>query len=64
MMSGEIELMICDSDNARRLGDNGETYVPLNELFTEEEIVELGIVPASPMIAAHPAAWISPATPT
>ncbi len=47
MMTGEIELMICDSDNARRHGDNGETYVPLNELFTEEEIVELGIVPAT-----------------
>jgi len=47
MMSGEIELMICDSDNARRHGDNGETYIPLSELFTEEEIAELGIVPAS-----------------
>lgn len=47
LMSGEIELMICDSDNARRHGDNGETYIPLNELFTEEEIAELGIVPAA-----------------
>lgn len=47
MMTGEIELMICDSDNARRHGDNGETYVPLSELFTDEEIAELGIVPAT-----------------
>lgn len=47
MMSNELELLLCDADNARRHGDNGETYVPLNELFTEAEIAELGIVPAT-----------------
>lgn len=47
MASNEIELLLCDADNARRHGDNGETYVPLNELFTEAEIAELGIVPAT-----------------
>lgn len=52
LMTGEIELMICDSDNARRHGDNGETYVPLSELFTEDEITELGIVPASVQIVS------------
>jgi len=47
MMSHEMELLICDADNARRHGDNGETYIPLNELFTEAEVAELGITPAS-----------------
>lgn len=47
MMSNELELLLCDADNARRHGDNGETYVPLNELFTEAEIAELDIVPAT-----------------
>lgn len=47
MMSDEIELLICDADNARRHGDNGETYIPLSELLTEEEIRELSIVTAT-----------------
>jgi len=47
MMSHEMELLLCDSDNARRHGDNGETYIPLSELFTESEIAELGISPAT-----------------
>lgn len=47
MMSDEIELLICDADNARRHGDNGETYIPLSELLTEEEISELSVVPAT-----------------
>ena len=47
MMSDEIELLICDADNARRHGDNGETYIPLSELLTEEEIRELNVVPAT-----------------
>ena len=45
MMSKEIEIMICDADNARRHGESGEAYVPLSELFTEEEQAELGIAP-------------------
>lgn len=43
MAAGEIDILICDPDNARRHGDNGETYVALDQLFTEEEIAELGI---------------------
>ncbi|MBQ2978123.1 MAG: hypothetical protein IJE17_11610 [Clostridia bacterium] len=39
----EIELMICDADNARRYGENGENYVPLDTLFTQAEQQELGI---------------------
>ncbi|MBQ9951687.1 MAG: hypothetical protein IJO98_06070 [Clostridia bacterium] len=47
LMSDEIELLLCDADNARRHGDNGETYIPLAELLTEEEISELSVVPAT-----------------
>lgn len=39
----EIDLMICDADNARRYGENGENYVPLDTLFTQAEQQELGI---------------------
>jgi len=46
-MSDELELLICDADNARRHGDNGETFVPLSELFTEAELTELEIAPAT-----------------
>lgn len=45
MATGEMELMICDSENARRHGDNGGSYIPLDELFTKEEQTALGIVP-------------------
>lgn len=44
LTSGEIELLICDPENARRYGDNGETYMTVSEAFTEEEMRELGIV--------------------
>lgn len=47
MASHEIDLLLCDEDWARRFGDGGETYVPLAELFTEEEQAELGMTPAS-----------------
>lgn len=45
MASGEMELMLCDATNARRHGDNASIYIPLSELFTEQEQEELGIVP-------------------
>lgn len=45
MASGEMELMICNSENAKRHGDNGATFIPLDELFTAEEQSALGIVP-------------------
>lgn len=47
MSSGEMELWLCDSENARRHGDNASLYVPLDELFTVEEQKELGIVPVT-----------------
>lgn len=46
-MSDELELLICDADNARRHGDNGETYLPLSALFSESELTELGVIPAT-----------------
>lgn len=47
MASHEIDLLLCDADWARRFGDGGETYVPLADLFTEEEQAELGLTPAA-----------------
>ncbi len=38
MASGEIQLLICDPDNARRYAENGESYIPISELFSEEEL--------------------------
>lgn len=46
MASHEIDLLLCDGEWARRFGDGGETYVPLADLFTEEEQAELGLTPA------------------
>lgn len=46
-MSNELELLVCDADNARRHGDNGATYIPLSELFTEAELSEMGAIPAT-----------------
>lgn len=45
LMGNEIEIMICDADNAQRHGEGGSTYMPLSQLFTAEEQAELGIVP-------------------
>ncbi len=39
----EIEIMICDADNAQRHGEGGETYMPLEKLFTPEEQIGMGI---------------------
>lgn len=47
MASGEIELLICDSDNARRYGDGGEAYVPISDLFTDDELAALGLTAVS-----------------
>ena len=47
MMAGkEVELLICDKENARRYAENGEAYMPLSQLFTEAEVAELGLTPA------------------
>jgi len=45
MLGKEIEIMICDADNAQRHGEGGNTYMPVDQLFTAEEQTELGIVP-------------------
>ena len=45
MMSKEIEIMICDPENAQRHGEGGDGYVPLDTVFTAEEQAELGIIP-------------------
>ncbi len=45
LIGKEIEIMICDADNAQRHGEGGSTYMPLDTLFTAEEQAELGIVP-------------------
>ena len=34
----EVNILITDSDNARRMGDNGEGYLPINDTFTAGEI--------------------------
>ena len=47
MSSGEMELVLMDSTNARRHGDNGSIYVPLDELFTAEEQAALNMVPVT-----------------
>ena len=41
MAAGEVDVLITDADNARRYGDNGESYIALSELFTEEELAAL-----------------------
>ena len=41
--ANEIEIMICDPDNAFRHGENGATYLALDKLFDEEEQEALGI---------------------
>ena len=42
-LSKEIEIMICDADNAQRHGEGGGAYMALDKLFTAEEQAELGI---------------------
>lgn len=42
MLGKEIEIMICDAENAQRHGEGGNTYMPLSKLFTEAELTELG----------------------
>ena len=42
MASGEVELWICDQENALRYADNGTNYVALKTLFTEEELESFG----------------------
>lgn len=34
----EIDILITDSDTARRVGENGETYLAINDTFTSSEI--------------------------
>ena len=34
----EVDILITDADNARRMGDNGEGYLPINDTFTAGEI--------------------------
>ena len=34
----EVDILITDADNARRMGDNGECYLPINDTFTAGEI--------------------------
>jgi ABC-type glycerol-3-phosphate transport system substrate-binding protein len=41
LASGEIDVLLCDPDNARRYGDNGETYIALSDLFTDKELSAL-----------------------
>lgn len=45
--SGEIELLLCDAENARRYGEQGEAYLPLSQLFPEAEQEALAITPAT-----------------
>ncbi len=45
LASGEVELWITDPENARRFGDNGEAYVPLATLFSDEEIAAFNGTP-------------------
>jgi len=47
MATGEMELILADGENARRHGDNGGSYIPLDELFTQEEQLALDMVPLS-----------------
>ena len=39
----EIEILICDADNAQRHGEGGETYMTLEKLFTPDEQADMGI---------------------
>lgn len=34
----EVDILITDADNARRVGDNGEGYLDINDTFTSSEI--------------------------
>jgi hypothetical protein len=43
----EIEVWICDPETARRYAENGASYVPLDELFTREEISSFRGTPVS-----------------
>ena len=43
----EIEIMICDPDNAFRHGENGALYLPLDKLYDKEQQLLLGITPLS-----------------
>lgn len=47
MASGEVELLICTGENARRYGDNGNAFMPVSELFTESELTASGLQPVS-----------------
>jgi hypothetical protein len=38
LVSGEIELWICDAANAKRYAENGASYISLDTLFTEAEL--------------------------
>lgn len=42
MASGQIELWICDAENATRYADGGTSYVTLSTLFTAEELDSFG----------------------
>ena len=42
-MGKEIEIMICDADNAQRHSDGGKGFMPLDQIFTEQEQAELGL---------------------
>lgn len=43
LASGEIDLMICDSVTAKRYADSGRGFIPVSELFAEEEITALNL---------------------
>ncbi len=44
MIDKQIEIMICDADNAQRYSEGGAAYLPLDELFTAEEQNDLGVI--------------------
>lgn len=45
LASGDIDLWICDPENARRYAEDGSNYVALDELFSADEISSLGGTP-------------------
>jgi len=45
LASGEIELLICDPENAKRYAANGANYVALEELFSADETSSFGGTP-------------------
>jgi hypothetical protein len=45
LASGEIELLICDPENAKRYADDGANYVALEELFSADETSSFGGTP-------------------